>query len=356
MSDRKFFKKGGRAGLWNAAPAAEPPKPVQPEPTPPLEPPPEHPVVPEPEKAPRPPVQVDLVRELSSFAIWLKSNPLKGTAQALWMNLMEIGIAQGMPEWFDVPNVELLVRLCATDKTLDDHRKQLVALGRIEYEGRQRSNKGGKYKINLFHPDGEFPVKNPVDFPVEIPTEENIPVEIPVDSSTIGNSAGESTGKNPADSFALISKKIDRRIDGSKEGETRVYVPDSWKPFVDNFESQFNIEIGAQHVQMINSYIEDGLPFEVIALAMEDAVQNEAQYPKYLWTILNGLLDNEVKTVRDYRDYMRSWQEMQQGQQQAAAGGGGGKGRGYGKRPGTGKASGGTVVDIAAGRNGWLGK
>ncbi|MFD2172416.1 DnaD domain protein [Tumebacillus lipolyticus] len=124
-----------------------------------------------------------------------------------------------------------------------------------------------------------------------------------------------------------------------------------WIEFEQKWQELYGKPMTQSHYQMLTLYLEDGLTIEVMLLAISDAETYGAQTQKYLWKVFGTMLDNGVKTTRDYVNFLRSYEEA--GQQKMAAAAGGGSKRG--KRQGTaGTGNGSKVVDITGGKTGWI--
>lgn len=90
-------------------------------------------------------MNLNYLREINGFMRWLETSPLKPTTQALWLQLMDINNGCSWREWFTVSNTTLVARLNVSEKTVLEHRKILIEVGRIEYI--PQGKKAGRYRI-----------------------------------------------------------------------------------------------------------------------------------------------------------------------------------------------------------------
>ncbi|MFX0112032.1 MULTISPECIES: DnaD domain protein [Bacillus] len=88
---------------------------------------------------------MNYLKEINGFMRFLETTELKPTTQALWFHLMDINNGCSWREWFTVSNTTLVARLNVSEKTVLEHRKILVEVGRIEYI--PQGKKAGRYHI-----------------------------------------------------------------------------------------------------------------------------------------------------------------------------------------------------------------
>lgn len=70
------------------------------------------------------------------------------------------------------------------------------------------------------------------------------------------------------------------------------------KSYIDFFENNFHMP-SSYEIQILNSFLDDGISEEVIIMAMERAVENNVRNIKYVKAILQKWLENNVMTPKD---------------------------------------------------------
>lgn len=240
---------------------------------------------------------MDYTTEILAFSDWLETNHMDATAQALWFHLMTIWQKGGSPEWFTVANHTLEAKLGGVSKTtLNRVRNVLLQRGRIEYKGQEKI-KGGKYRlISLTSQSGTESGSNFVpdtqsgsDFrPDAVP--HSIPEPVP-----------DAIPDSIPDEFLQ-----DRKIEGKKEGQidgnagAQVREENSWDTMQRQFREIFGEDMKRNHYEVINTYLDDGMQLEVILFALEEAKNNKADTPKYVWRTLGAWYTDKILTVADY--------------------------------------------------------
>ncbi|WP_035124923.1 DnaD domain-containing protein, partial [Clostridium tetani] len=66
--------------------------------------------------------------------------------------------------------------------------------------------------------------------------------------------------------------------------------------YIEFFNSNFHL-INSYEINILNSFVKDGLSEEVILLALKKAVENNVRTIKYVKSILQNWLENNIKTV-----------------------------------------------------------
>lgn len=99
-------------------------------------------------------------------------------------------------------------------------------------------------------------------------------------------------------------KKVDEPIkENLKENNTRIIKEEEERenknPFT-FYENNFGL-INSYIAMNINTYLDDGLTEELIIEAMKEAVDNNAKTWKYVKTILNNCLNENITTAEQYR-------------------------------------------------------
>ncbi|AVP54501.1 phage protein [Clostridium tetani] len=68
--------------------------------------------------------------------------------------------------------------------------------------------------------------------------------------------------------------------------------------YIEFFNSNFHL-INSYEINILNSFVKDGLSEEVILLALKKAVENNVRTIKYVKSILQSWLENNIKTVEE---------------------------------------------------------
>jgi hypothetical protein len=93
---------------------------------------------------------MNYLREINSFRLYLKTNPIPATAQALWYVLIDFHNSCGWERWITIDNLRLQAELMITKPTLHQHRLTLIQMGLVEYKSQQKKKSSGKYKLLSF--------------------------------------------------------------------------------------------------------------------------------------------------------------------------------------------------------------
>jgi hypothetical protein len=86
---------------------------------------------------------MNYLREINSFRLYLKTNPIPATAQALWYVLIDFHNSCGWERWITIDNLRLQAELMITKPTLHQHRLTLIQMGLIEYKSQQKRKTAG---------------------------------------------------------------------------------------------------------------------------------------------------------------------------------------------------------------------
>jgi hypothetical protein len=93
---------------------------------------------------------MNYLREINSFRLYLKTNPIPATAQALWYVLIDYHNSCGWERWITIDNLRLQAELMISKPTLHQHRLTLIQMGLIEYKSQQKKKNSGKYRLLSF--------------------------------------------------------------------------------------------------------------------------------------------------------------------------------------------------------------
>jgi hypothetical protein len=93
---------------------------------------------------------MNYLREINSFRLYLKTNPIPATAQALWYVLIDFHNSCGWERWITIDNLRLQAELMISKPTLIQYRLMLIQAGLLEYKSQQKRKNSGKYKLLSF--------------------------------------------------------------------------------------------------------------------------------------------------------------------------------------------------------------
>ena len=104
------------------------------------------------------------------------------------------------------------------------------------------------------------------------------------------------------------------------DGEIDAHAPaeNPWQTMQRIFRETFGRNMTESDYKFVNGYIADGMEIEVIVFALEDAKNNQAEVPKYLWRTLGAWYTQKVLTVTDYRRHIEQ-QAASRGAQQGGS-------------------------------------
>lgn len=213
---------------------------------------------------------------------------------ALWRKSMKLAWART----FVMTNTELIYKAGFKNReSLNNHRNKLVQAGLIQYKAPPRGKMDGTYTL-------EFDLVGAIRKKV---VREPVSVADNLTDNILDNLV-DNLPYNPTDNLAdtnvskLVSKK-EGRID--TRARDSLSLPGEWETLRQDFEQTFRLSMKASHYEMVNSYLEEGMQIELILLALEDARNNEASYPRYLWRILDSWSVKGIKTISDYRRHIQ---------------------------------------------------
>lgn len=126
---------------------------------------------------------MNYLREINAFRLYLKTNPIPATAQALWYVLMDFHNSCGWERWITIDNLRLQAELMISKPTLNQHRLHLIQAGLLDYQSQQKKKNSGKYRLLSFECEEVKTRKEtgkiilPESLPVLLP--ESLPVPCP---------------------------------------------------------------------------------------------------------------------------------------------------------------------------------
>jgi DnaD/phage-associated family protein len=277
---------------------------------------------------------------------------------ALWRKSMKLAWART----FVMTNTELIYKAGFKNReSLNKCRHKLTQAGLIHYKPPARGKADGTYTLefDLISAIQKRVVKEPVS-QIDNSTDN---IKVVKEVVSVADNFADNFPDRLADNFADNSPDnfpdtIERKKEGMQEGriDARACIQNPWDTLKQEFEQMFRVTMKQHHYDMVNSYIDDGMDIEVILLALEDARNNAAEYPKYLWTVLNNWIDRGIRTIDDYRRHMQAQSEIAAGKEQVSPAKQGGRqnARNSSHSPTTSRKS--NVVSITGNQVGWIGR
>ena len=101
---------------------------------------------------------MDYIRQINAFENWLEFNDLGAGPQLLWYKLLRVANRSGWQSELSIANTRLQSMTKSTEKTLINHRNQLIQCGLLTYKKRGRTKAGIYILTDLT--TGETPVTN----------------------------------------------------------------------------------------------------------------------------------------------------------------------------------------------------
>lgn len=103
---------------------------------------------------------MNMISQINSFEDWLEYNELGAGPQLLWYKLLRVANRSGWQSELSIANTRLQSMTKSTEKTLINHRNQLIQCGLLTYKKRGRTKAGIYILTDLT--TGEIPVVSTV--------------------------------------------------------------------------------------------------------------------------------------------------------------------------------------------------
>lgn len=101
---------------------------------------------------------MNMISQINAFEDWLEYNELGAGPQLLWYKLLRVANRSGWQSELSIANTRLQSMTKSTEKTLINHRNQLIQCGLLTYKKRGRTKAGIYILTDLT--TGEIPVTN----------------------------------------------------------------------------------------------------------------------------------------------------------------------------------------------------
>lgn len=238
---------------------------------------------------------MNYIKEMNAFYDWLETRPLSTSAIVLWHALMHINNKTGWTDNFAVAVSVLCVKTGLSERSVFNARNELETKGYIRYQSRKGSKSAIYQLIRLSAIDAD----NHADNNAHNFADNDLSA---INADNVSVSVSDNISDNVSALNKLVSKK-EGRID--TRARVTLSLPGEWETLRQDFEQTFRLSMKASHYEMVNSYLEEGMQIELILLALEDARNNEASYPRYLWRILDSWSVKGIKTISDYRRHIQ---------------------------------------------------
>ena len=256
-------------------------------------------------------------KEMSSFYGWLELHTLTPSSINLWYALMHINHKTGWAETFSVAESVLSIKTSLTDRTLRKARKELNEKGRIDYISRK--GKAPIYRIIPFQEGNQpsQPLQPKKWGENDCPSLEKRNVVDPEicsneDQSSEKNSevcAKERTKECHTPEKISVIHSEDRSSSEMisavcsalfRQQQTDKQTHATWSDLVDAWRSVFGFEIKVNHVQMLDTYMEDDhMSKSLILEGIERVKQATKPVLNYLWKVLSNWANLGIQNIKD---------------------------------------------------------
>ncbi|MDT2756952.1 DnaD domain protein [Enterococcus asini] len=235
---------------------------------------------------------MNMISQINAFEDWLEYNELGAGPQLLWYKLLRVANRSGWQSELSIPNTRLQSMTKSTEKTLINHRNQLIQCGLLTYKKRGRTKAGIYILTDLT--TGEIPVTNT--------TTGNIPVVSTVKPTV--NTTVVSTVKPTVDVSAYV-----------KQDETK---PNEINKQEDDYEGP------AELLQRLYGRFPSGMlqgalvkwlavwPAEMISFAIQLSYEQQKEMDSlavYIPGILKNWKANNVDTLKKAQEANREFEE-----------------------------------------------
>ena len=242
---------------------------------------------------------MNMISQINAFEDWLEYNELGAGPQLLWYKLLRVANRSGWQSELSIPNTRLQSMTKSTEKTLINHRNQLIQCGLLTYKKRGRTKAGIYILTDLT--TGEIPVTNT--------TTGNIPVVSTVKPTV--NTTVVSTVKPTVDVSAYVKQ------DETKRNETN--------------NQQDDYEGPAELLQRLYGRFPNGMlqgalvkwlatwPTEMISFAIQLSYEQQKEMDSlavYIPGILKNWKANHIDTLEKAQKANREFEEKKMAKKQ----------------------------------------
>src|SRR4051812_7702246 len=242
-------------------------------------------------------------KEMSSFYGWLELQTLTPSSINLWYALMHMNYKTGWAETFSVAESVLSIKTSLTDRTLRKARKELKEKGRIDYISRK--GKAPIYRIIPFQEGNQpsEPLQSKKWEQNDCSSSEKRDV---VDPEICSNDDRSSEKISVIHSEDRIEERSSSEIISAvcsalfRQQQTDKQTHTTWSDLVDEWRSVFGFEIKVNHVQMLDTYMEDDhMSKSFILEAIERVKQATKPVLNYLWKVLSNWANLGIQNIKD---------------------------------------------------------
>jgi len=261
---------------------------------------------------------MNYVQEMSSFYSWLELNPLSPSSINLWHALMHMQHKAGGKETFTVAESVLCIKTNLTDRTLRKARKELKEKGRLDYVSRQ--GKAPVYRMIPFHDwnissnytEDHFSVKNSSPI-AESDTKSELNSGVDTDDFTNTAQTAETHSEFHSENLFHSENITDVHSESHSSSENNSAICStlfkqqtnkqphaSWADLIETWKSVFGFTIKANHVQILDTYMNHSQMSDLLILEAIDRVKRAAKPAlNYLWNILSNWANLGIRTIKD---------------------------------------------------------
>lgn len=223
---------------------------------------------------------MNYIKQVNAFYKLLPNNPLSSNAQCLYFYLLNKNNELGWIKEFTVSNMIVCGFTSLSRQALDRARNELKIKGYIDYK-KGFSNQAGKYLIVCFDTQND----------IQSETQDNTQNKIQ-DNTQGGHKVCTLTKQNK-----------------TKQNKTR---SSSIKFYMENI----NPLITAHEVEILDSY-SNKMPEDLIIHAIQEAIEHKAMNMKYIKSILDRYIRENIKTVEQI-EYKNAIEQRKSKRQETA--------------------------------------
>ncbi|MFC0905874.1 DnaD domain protein [Clostridium sp. MT-14] len=258
---------------------------------------------------------MNYIKEINAFRNYLRTNSIPAIAQALWYAIIDYHNHSNWEPWITIDNLRLMADLEISKGTLIKHRNILIQNELLLYKSIPRKKNSGKYcLVSLVEkpvtgvqtgtknkPDSEPDKPNNqsgINFePVHEPDlEPECEPECEPDREPVVPGMPHCEPLLERHKLKTKLNKKDNTTTPTIENQPVDNVDNSG--YVDFFNNNFGHLITQFEMELLESYVEDGMEPEVITLALQEAVESNKRDIRYAKAVLNRWKDNQLNTVQ----------------------------------------------------------
>lgn len=256
---------------------------------------------------------MNYIKEINAFRNYLRTNSIPAIAQALWYAIIDYHNHSNWEPWITIDNLRLMADLEISKGTLIKHRNILIQNELLLYKSIPRKKNSGKYCLVSFIENQESSLQTGTkNKPDNLPDKPNNqsgtnfePVHEPVHEPDLEPECEPDLEpvREPVvpgePHYEPLHERHKLKTKLNKKDNTTT--PTKGTP-VDNYINFFNNNFGHVispfEVELLESYVKDGMDPEVITMALQEAVESNVRDIRYARKVLNRWKDSQLNTVQ----------------------------------------------------------